>query len=191
LRACFDLEGSGFILGNRYIATAYHVVEDLDEIELKFNNGKKILTKKDDCLVAYSKERDIALLKLDFDGYSPVCIEENLSANDPVYFNRPVSGSNFQQGSKVEGVLNSIESMAFYSLINKDKNAPGPGIIGTNLYLATLQALRGDSGSAVLDKNGCVVGVASSIHSHALGATCIVQAKYLKKLLEFYSKKAE
>jgi V8-like Glu-specific endopeptidase len=48
---------------------------------------------------------------------------------------------------------------------------------------------HGDSGSPILNAGNEVVGIASSGHKDKIGATNIVRAKYLRKLLEFYQRK--
>ncbi len=75
--------GSGFILSaDGYILTNYHVVEDSNSITVSLYDG----TEYDATLVGCDESNDIAVLKIDAEGLTPVVLgdSDNLNVGDQV-----------------------------------------------------------------------------------------------------------
>ena len=75
--------GSGFILTeDGYILTNYHVVENSNSITVAMYNGDTY----DATLIGYDESNDVAVLKVDAEGLSPVVLgdSDNLNVGDSV-----------------------------------------------------------------------------------------------------------
>ena len=76
--------GSGFILTeDGYILTNYHVVENSNSITVAMYNGDTY----DATLIGYDESNDVAVLKVDAEGLSPVVLgdSDNLNVGDSVH----------------------------------------------------------------------------------------------------------
>ena len=166
-----NLFGEGIVLGNGYVATACHVVnpQSRGRILVKFENGN-FIEGNTDSVVAFSEEHDLAVLKLDFNGYLP----------------RGEMNPNSSMSKKEEGTLHSIKQVVFDRLVGKSD-----GICGRDAYLTTLNVYHGDSGSGAFDKSGGLVGIISRASAVTAGVSTVRRTKYLRQLLEYYKEKSE
>lgn len=181
--------GSGFVLCDNYVVTANHVAKFLNPGSyVRFEDGKKIEVSKDS-IIASSAEHDIAIIKCDFTGYKPVALQEDAAQESCVLVPRSKHSVNSEKGATVKGIVRRVERVCFDSPAMEPDTLPA--IEGTDRYLASLTVYPGDSGSAVLNQKGELIGVAVGVYSACDGAASIVRAKYLKKLLDFYMKKTE
>ncbi|MBW3014703.1 trypsin-like peptidase domain-containing protein [Candidatus Woesearchaeota archaeon] len=185
------LGGSGFVLGNNYIATAYHVVDGMqDEFTITFEDGKKIKTSKKS-MIAYSEEFDIAVLRVEFGGYDPVVLREDIGVGHLTTLKRAPTNINYKKGETARGHIYCNESVTFSSLLNSENINDLPVVRGADSYITTIEAFPGDSGSPIVDFGGDVVGVTSGVYNNKKGSTAIIKTKYLRRLLEQYEKKCE
>jgi putative serine protease PepD len=147
--------GSGFIVsGDGYVVTNDHVVEGAK------GNATVILsdaTSGSARLVGSDQESDIAVLKLDRSGLSPVQFgdSEQLAVGDPVLaFGSPLA-------------LTNTVTFGIVSALDRAIQADEPG--GPTRYYAAIQTdaavNHGNSGGPLVDGSGRVIGVNSVIKS--------------------------
>ncbi len=182
-----DVYGEGVVLGNGYVATACHVAnpQSRGRILVRFEN-KDFIMADTDSVIAFSKEHDLAVLKLDFDGYLPIAMNDSLQPGSTIYLSREEMNPNRIMGEKEEGTVHSIKQVVFDRLTgNADE------ICGRDVYLTTLNVYQGDSGSGVFDKEGRLVGIITSASSYKTGVSTVRRTKYLRQMLEYYKEKSE
>jgi S1-C subfamily serine protease len=141
-------DGTGFVVGNELVATNAHVVAGERETQVLRDDGSRV----DARVVAFDPERDVALLRVPGLGRSPLKLgDSSLEASGGVF------------GHPGGGPLR----IAPFAVANRIR-ATGRDIYGTQLTTRDILELRsglrpGDSGSALVDKAGTVVGVAFAI----------------------------
>ncbi len=146
------VSGSGFVLTeDGYIITNYHVVEDADEgsITVTMYDG----TSYDAVLVGYDDDNDIAVLKVDAEGLTPVVIgsSEDLSVGDTVVaIGNPLGELTF---SLTTGCVSALGRQVTLST-------------GTMTLIQTDAAINsGNSGGPLFNEYGEVVGVTNAKYS--------------------------
>ena len=131
--------GSGFILSaDGYILTNYHVVEDSNSITVSLYDG----TEYDATLVGCDESNDIAVLKIDAEGLTPVVLgdSDNLNVGDQVVaIGNPLGELTFSLTTGVVSALNrevTLSSNVTMNLIQTDCaiNSGNSGGALFNLY---------------------------------------------------------
>lgn len=153
------ITGTGFILSeDGYILTNYHVARDADKLTVSLYDGRKFPA----TLVGYeSTTCDVALLKIDADGLSPVKIGDSdaLQVGDPVCtIGNPL------------GELTYTLTVGYISAKERAVNSDGSPIS----MLQTDAAINnGNSGGPLFDFSGNVIGIvtAKASGSTSSGAT--------------------
>ena len=142
--------GSGFILTeDGYILTNYHVVENSNSITVAMYNGDTY----DATLIGYDESNDVAVLKVDAEGLSPVVLgdSDNLNVGDSVVaIGNPLGELTF---SMSQGIVSSCDRA-----INVD---------GTpfNMIQVDCSINPGNSGGPLVNLYGEVVGIVSAKYS--------------------------
>ena len=138
--------GTGFFLlsDEKYAVTAYHVVEDAEQIEIIMND-QHIISDVD--ILTYDKTKDVAILKLPVEerGEKDGGLEIRKS---PVTFGEEVFAIGFPLKETpiiTRGIVNN----------------PSALINGRNRILTSAEIASGMSGGPVLDTNGQIVGLIS------------------------------
>ncbi len=149
IKACVTIKtkdghGSGFIVSNDgYIITNYHVVSDTADLKVIMNDMTEHKLK----VVRISKVSDLALVKIDIEHSAPLKINESKNieiATDIYAVGTPTSEDLSQTISK--GIISGIRTVdAGAKLIQTDASING-----------------GNSGGAIVTKEGLVLGVVSS-----------------------------
>ncbi|MDR1854074.1 MAG: trypsin-like peptidase domain-containing protein [Azoarcus sp.] len=142
--------GSGVVVSPQgHVLTANHVIEGADEIEVVLNDGRKF----DARLVGRDPETDLAVLKLAADGELPAIAfapADSLAVGDVVL----AIGNPFGIGQTV--------TMGIASALGRQH-------LGMNVfenYIQTDAAInRGNSGGALVDSAGRLVGINTAIFS--------------------------
>lgn len=140
--------GSGFVItSDGYILTNYHVIEDANTIKVSFVDG----TSYDAELVGGEEENDIAVLKIDATGLTPVIIGDS---------------DNVRVGEQVVAIGNPLGELT-YSMTSGIISARDRSITMENgevmNMLQTDTAINsGNSGGPLFDKYGQVVGIVSA-----------------------------
>ncbi len=140
--------GSGFVITqDGYIVTNYHVIDEASTIKVTFMDGKSYDAK----LVGGDEENDLAVLKIDAAGLTPVIIGDSgtLVVGDPVYaIGNPLGELTY---SLTDGLVSAL-----------DRNVTMSDGRRMN-YIQTNTAINsGNSGGALFNAYGQVVGIVSA-----------------------------
>jgi len=146
--------GSGVIINSRgYILTNQHVVEAADEIEVALPDGKKLAAK----VVGNDPETDLAVLKVDAQNLPAITLgqAENLRVGDVVL----AIGNPLGVGQTVTmGIVSALHRTGLS--INTFEN-----------FIQTDAAInQGNSGGALVDSSGNLVGINTAILSQTGGS---------------------
>lgn len=143
--------GSGFILSaDGYILTNYHVVEDSNSITVSLYDG----TEYDATLVGCDKSNDIAVLKIDAEGLTPVVLgdSDNLNVGDQVVaIGNPLGELTFSLTTGVVSALNREVTLSSNVTMN---------LIQTDCAINS-----GNSGGALFNLYGEVIGITNAKYS--------------------------
>ena len=143
--------GSGFILSaDGYILTNYHVVENSDSITASLYDG----TEYDAALVGCDESNDIAVLKIDAEGLTPVVLgdSDNLNVGDQVVaIGNPLGELTFSLTTGVVSALNREVTLS--SNLTMD-------LIQTDCAINS-----GNSGGALFNLYGEVIGITNAKYS--------------------------
>lgn len=143
--------GSGFILSaDGYILTNYHVVEDSNSITVSLYDG----TEYDATLVGCDESNDIAVLKIDAEGLTPVVLgdSDNLNVGDQVVaIGNPLGELTFSLTTGVVSALNREVTLSSNVTMN---------LIQTDCAINS-----GNSGGALFNLYGEVVGITNAKYS--------------------------
>jgi serine protease Do len=148
--------GSGFVISSDgYVITNFHVVQDADEVVVKFYDRKEFKAE----IIGTDELSDIALLKITDDEFIPV----ELGNSDIV-----------EQGDGVIAIgspYNYDFSVTFGIISAKGRGiTSGRGIGDYVPYLQTDAAVnRGNSGGPLFNLDGEVIGINSQIYSRSGG----------------------
>lgn len=140
--------GSGVIINaaEGYVVTNNHVVDNADEIIVKLTDGREFTAKK----LGADKQSDIALLKIEADDLSEVALanSDQLRVGDFVV----AIGNPFGLGQTVtSGIVSAL-------------GRSGLNIGGLEDFIQTDAAInRGNSGGALVNLNGELVGINTAI----------------------------
>ena len=146
--------GSGVIISpDGYILTNQHVVEAADEIEVALSDGKKLAAK----VVGSDPETDLAVLHVDAQNLPPITLgrAENLRVGDVVL----AIGNPLGVGQTVTmGIISALHRTGLR--INTFEN-----------FIQTDAAInQGNSGGALIDASGNLVGINTAILSQSGGS---------------------
>lgn len=143
--------GSGFIVtDDGYILTNYHVVEDADSITVSMYEGETYDAK----LVGYDASNDVAVLKIEAEGLTPVVLgdSDNLNVGDNVVaIGNPLGELTFSLTSGAISSLNRNITMSNGSTMN---------LMQTDCAINS-----GNSGGALFNMYGEVIGITNAKYS--------------------------
>ena len=143
--------GSGFILtGDGYVLTNYHVIESSNSISVTLYDGKSY----DAVLIGYDESSDIAVLKIDADGLTPVVLgdSDNLNVGDSVVaIGNPLGELTFSLTSGAVSALNREITLS---------NSVTMNLIQTDCAINS-----GNSGGALFNLYGEVIGITNAKYS--------------------------
>ena len=141
-------EGSGFVVGPDLVVTNAHVVAGEDETVLERSDGSEVRAE----VVAFDANRDLAVLRADDIDRSALPLGDTEVGGTGAVFGHPGGGplrvAPFQVGREVRARGTDIY----------DRNETEREVL---VLAAALR--RGDSGGALVDAEGAVVGVAFAI----------------------------
>ena len=143
--------GSGFILSDDgYILTNYHVIEDSSSITVTLYDG----TSYDAELVGYDESNDVAVLKVDAEGLSPVVLGDSdalLVGDSVVAIGNPLGELTF---SLTIGVVSAL-----------DRDITLSSGTSMNLIQTDCAINSGNSGGALFNLYGEVIGITNAKYS--------------------------
>lgn len=148
--------GSGFVFSSDgYIVTNYHVVEDAETIKVTTYDDKTYEAK----LIGYDEDKDVAVLKVDAKGLTPVVIGDS---------------DNMNVGDSVVAIGNPLGELTF-SLTSGLVSALNRNITIDNTAMTLIQTdcaiNSGNSGGALFNSYGEVIGITNAKYSSSSGRT--------------------
>ncbi len=143
--------GSGFIVTDTgYIITNFHVVEDSDSITVSLYNGSTY----DAALMGYDESNDLAVLKIEAEGLSPVILGDS---------------DNLNVGDSVVAIGNPLGELTFSltsgSISAKDREVTMSNSLTMNLLQTDCAINSGNSGGALFNLYGEVIGITNAKYS--------------------------
>ncbi len=143
--------GSGFIVtDDGYIITNFHVIEDSDSITVSLYNGDTY----DAALIGYDKSNDLAVLKIEAEGLSPVILGDS---------------DNLNVGDSVVAIGNPLGELTFSltagSISAKDREVTMSNSLTMNLLQTDCAINSGNSGGALFNLYGEVIGITNAKYS--------------------------
>lgn len=143
--------GSGFVLSDDgYILTNHHVIEDSTSITVSFYDG----TSMEADLIGYDASNDIAVLKVDATGLSPVIIGDSDNTN--------VGDSVVAIGNPLGELTFSLTAGAVSAL---DREVTTSNGVTMNLIQTDCAINSGNSGGALFNLYGEVIGITNAKYS--------------------------
>ena len=143
--------GSGFIVSsNGYIVTNYHVIEDSDSVTVTTYDGNTY----DAEIVGYDESNDLAVLKIDASGLTPVVLGDSDALN---------------VGDDVLAIGNPLGELTFsltkgsVSALNREVTLSSD--VTMNLIQTDAAINSGNSGGALFNMYGEVVGITNAKYS--------------------------
>ena len=150
------VSGSGFILSaDGYIATNYHVVENGTSIKVTLFNGQEYMAK----LMGYNKNKDIAVLKVDAQNLPCVTLGDS---------DKVLVGEQIMAIGNPLGELTFSLSVGVVSAMNREVYFEEG--IKMELIQTDCAINSGNSGGAMFNAYGEVVGIATGKYSGATGS---------------------
>ncbi len=160
--------GSGFVFSrDGYIVTNYHVIEEADRddsgsvtIQVSFANGEKYDAK----LVGGEKDNDVAVLKIEASGLTPVTLGDSskLVVGESVYaIGNPLGELTY---SLTDGIVSALDRL----ITTTGTDANGRQTSTTLNVLQTNCAINpGNSGGPLFDSYGNVIGITTAKYTQS------------------------
>ena len=144
--------GSGFVISSDgYIVTNYHVIEGAHTIKVTFYDG----TEYDATLVGGEESNDVAVLKIDAEGLTPVIIGDS---------------DGLHVGQTVTAIGNPLGELTFsqtHGIVSaKDRTVTLDGGIRINMIQTDCTINSGNSGGPLFNLYGEVIGITSAKYSN-------------------------
>lgn len=158
-----------------YLITNYHVIENADAVTVTLNG-----TDYDATLVGSDPTSDIAVLKIDASGLTPIEVgsSSDLQVGDWVM----TVGSPFGVGISVsDGIVSALQRSTTYELDD------GTTLLYPNLIQTDASVNPGNSGGALVNSNGELVGIctlASSYSGDSAGVNFAIPSDYAIGLVD-------
>ena len=151
--------GSGVIVStNGYIITNNHVVADADELKVSLADGRELIAK----VIGTDEKTDVAVIKIDADNLPivPLADSDKLRVGDVVF----AVGNPLGVGQTVTMGIVSATGRNNVGILANDQ------VGGYEDFIQTDAAInQGNSGGALVDAKGRLVGINSAILSSAAG----------------------
>ena len=151
--------GSGFIISDDgYILTNFHVIEDSDSITVSMFGGDSY----EAALIGYDESNDIAVLKIEAEGLSPVILGDS---------------DNMNVGDSVVAIGNPLGELTFTltsgAISAKDREVTFSNNVSMNLLQTDCAINSGNSGGALFNLYGEVIGVTNAKYSNSSSGASI------------------
>jgi len=154
--------GSGFIITpDGYILTNYHVIADADKINVGMYDGESYTAE----LIGYDDSNDIAVLKIDASGLTPVTFGDSdkiVVGEDVVAIGNPLGELNF---SLTKGVVSAL-----------DRDVSFSGNVRLKLIQTDCAINSGNSGGALFNMYGEVIGVTNAKYAGSSFGTAPIES---------------
>lgn len=148
--------GSGFIISDDgYILTNYHVIESSSSITVSLYSGESHTA----TLIGYDESNDIAVLKIDAQNLTPVVLGDS---------------DNLNVGDSVVAIGNPLGELTFSltsgTISAKDREVTMSSNVTMNLLQTDCAINSGNSGGALFNLYGEVIGVTNAKYSSSSGS---------------------
>jgi S1-C subfamily serine protease len=161
-------EGSGFFVGDDLVVTNAHVVAGEDETTVELSDGSTL----DAEVVAFDPERDLAVLRASGGGRAPLPLRDAEIGDTGGVFGRPGGGpleiSPFRVADQITAVGRDIYDSSSTS---------------RTVLVVAAELAPGDSGSALVDPQGQVIGVAFAVAPDKPGVSYALAVDELEGVL--------
>jgi S1-C subfamily serine protease len=161
-------EGSGFVAAPGLIVTNAHVVAGEDETEVELDDGSK----REAVVVAFDPSRDLAVLQVDGLDRTPLHLRDAEVDDIGGVFGHPGGGpleiSPFKVGDQITAVGTDI--------YDRDRSRRQVLVLASDLA-------PGDSGAAMIDTQGNVVGIAFAVAPDKPGVAYALALEELREVL--------
>jgi len=152
--------GSGFIISDDgYILTNYHVIEDSSSISVSMYNGDNYEAD----LIGFDESNDIAVLKINAEGLSPVILGDS---------------NNLNVGDSVIAIGNPLGELTFTltsgAISAKDREVTLSSNLTMNLLQTDCAINSGNSGGALFNLYGEVIGVTNAKYSTSASSSASI-----------------
>jgi S1-C subfamily serine protease len=162
-------EGSGFFVTPQLVVTNAHVVAGEDDTDLELAGGDTV----DATVVAFDPQRDLAVLRTDNLGIAPLPLREAEQGDTGGVFGHPGGGpleiSPFRVSDQIPAV---------------GRNIYDQGQTRREVLVLASELAPGDSGSALVDPEGRVVGVAFAVAPDKPGVAYALAIEELEAVLD-------
>jgi S1-C subfamily serine protease len=153
----FEALGSGVIYrSDGYIITNNHVIENGVGVEVLFSNGDRYQAE----IVGRDEQNDLALLKVDRTGLPAIAIRP---AEEPPRVGETVIAIGSPFG------LDATVTAGIISAVNRNVSLPGTNIQVPNVVQTDAAINRGNSGGALVDLQGRLIGINTLIQTESGG----------------------
>ncbi len=168
-RACDRIqEGSGFFVSGDLVVTNAHVVAGEDRTRVELSSGRT----EDARVVAFDPERDLAVLQVEGEGRPPLALRTAKLGDTGGVFGRPGGGpldiSPFRVGDQITAIGHNIYD---------------GGRTRRQVLVLAADLAPGDSGAALVDPSGKVVGVAFAVAPDKPGVAYALALDELRPVL--------
>jgi len=161
-------EGSGFFVSPRLVVTNAHVVAGESETKLELADGDVVRA----TVVAFDPDRDLAVLRTDDTGITPLSLRHAEEGDTGGVFGHPGGGpleiSPFRVSDQIPAV---------------GRNIYDRGQTRRQVLVLASELAPGDSGSALVDPQGEVVGVAFAVAPDKPGVAYALAIEELEPVL--------
>jgi S1-C subfamily serine protease len=168
-QACSRIqEGSGFFVDDDLVVTNAHVVAGEDDTEVELSDGSAL----DADVVAFDPQRDLAVLRTEDSDRAPLPVRAANTGDTGGVFGHPGGGpleiSPFRVSDRITATGTDI--------YDRDRTSRDVLVLASELA-------PGDSGSALVDPNGQVVGVAFAVAPDKPGVSYALAVEELEAVL--------
>lgn len=161
-------EGSGFFVDDDLVVTNAHVVAGEDDTEVELSDGSAL----DADVVAFDPQRDLAVLRTEDSDRVPLPVRAANTGDTGGVFGHPGGGpleiSPFRVSDRITATGTDI--------YDRDRTSREVLVLASELA-------PGDSGSALVDPNGQVVGVAFAVAPDKSGVSYALAVEELEAVL--------
>ena len=161
-------EGSGFVVQPGLIVTNAHVVAGEDDTQVQLHDGSS----RDATVVAYDSRRDIAVLRVDGLDVPPLALRDAEVGDVGGVFGHPGGGqlevSPFEVAEEITAVGNDV--------YDREESRRQVLVLASNLA-------PGDSGGALIDPQGDVVGLAFAVAPDKSGVAYALALEEVRAVL--------
>jgi S1-C subfamily serine protease len=143
------LAGSGFAADSDTIVTNAHVVAGVDNPSVIRPDGRRLPA----TVQVFDPNRDLAVLSVPGLGEAPLAIGTAQIGSDAAVFGHPGGQDEVEVSpARIEAAINAL-----------GRDLYGDSTTRRDIYILAAQLAPGDSGGALVDTNGDVVGVAFAV----------------------------